>query len=68
VEQRLTETADAMLAAVDATGVSVTGDRSLLRLTAGAGTEDDLVALSAAVDLSIGTLERVASWGSEERA
>jgi hypothetical protein len=53
---------------VDATGVSVTGDRSLLQWTAGAGSDDGLVALSAAVDLSIGTLERVASWGSEERA
>jgi hypothetical protein len=68
LEQRLVEAADAMLASVDETGVTVTGDRSLLRWTAEAGRGDDLVALSAAVDLSIGALERVASWGPKEHA
>lgn len=69
LEQRLAETADAMLAAVDTARVSVAGDRSALLWPTGAGRGDDLVALSAAVDLSIGALERVASWGApKERA
>lgn len=67
---RTAATAETMLANVEAAGVAVAGDRSaLLWPTAGPEQGEGLVGLSAAVDLSIGALERVASWaGSGSRA
>lgn len=64
---RMAATAETMLATVEETGVMITGDRSAL-LWPGATPEEggDLVALSAAVDLSIGALERVAAWATPE--
>ena len=67
---RMAATAEAMLATVESSGATVAGDRAAL-LWPGVTSEqgDELVALSAAVDLSIGALERVASWaGSGSQA
>ena len=67
---RMAATAEAMLAEVEAAGVMVAGDRTALLWPEGTPEPGgDLVALSTAVDLSIGALERVAAWaGSGSRA
>ena len=67
---RMAASAEAMLATVDRTGVTVLGDRSALLWPAATPERGDgLVSLSAAVDLSIGALERVAAWATPgERA
>ncbi len=59
--QRLATEADRMIAAVEGTGVHVHGDRSAL-LAPAAPAAGDRVGLDAAVALSVGALERVATW------
>jgi hypothetical protein len=58
--ERVAAEADRMLVAVDASGVHLHGDRSALQ---GSGTGvGERVGLDAAVALSVGALERVATW------
>jgi hypothetical protein len=65
-EHRLLELSEAMLAATDASGATVHGDRSALLWRAITGSTDDTVALDSAVVLSVGVLDRVVAWGTEE--
>ena len=64
--ERLAVEADRMLAAVDAAGVHLHGDATALQVPAPRAAEER-VALEAAVALSVGALERVATWRSEEQ-
>lgn len=69
LDQQLAARAEEMLALVDAAGVVVEGDRAALLWDSGSGGAAGPVGLPAAVDLALGTLERVASWsGTQERS
>ncbi len=66
VWERLAAETGRMLAAVEASGAGLHGDRSALRTPGTGAAAGDRVALDAAVALSVGALDRVVGWAASE--